>query len=67
MEGHQARTRQIQAPPNTEPSLTCSIVRFLKGPLIVLFLTFGVVTPSIHGPLTLAGHGKTSRHLAGQP
>jgi hypothetical protein len=34
MEGHQAGTRQIQAPPNTEPSLTCSIVRFLKGPLL---------------------------------
>lgn len=26
-------TRQIQAPPYTEPSLTCSIVRFLEGPV----------------------------------
>jgi hypothetical protein len=31
MEGLQARTGQIQAPPHPEPSLTCSIVRFLKG------------------------------------
>ena len=33
MEGLQTRTGQIQAPPHPEPSLTCSIVRFLKGPL----------------------------------
>ena len=33
MEGLQARTGQIQAPPHPKPSLTCSIVRFLKGPL----------------------------------
>jgi hypothetical protein len=31
MDGRQARTGQIQAPPHSEPSLTCSIVRFLKG------------------------------------
>jgi hypothetical protein len=35
MEGKQARTGQIKATPNPKPSLTCSIVRFLKGPLIV--------------------------------
>lgn len=33
MEGLQARTGQIQATSYPEPSLTCSIVRFLRGPL----------------------------------
>jgi hypothetical protein len=34
MEGKQARTGQIQATPNPKPSLTCSIVRFPKGPIV---------------------------------
>ena len=39
MEGHQARPRQIQAATDLKSSLTCSIVRFLKGPLYRRVLT----------------------------